>query len=167
MNLSQIIMVHGSILTKKAAWLDGKACLAALAEVETNYGEFNVPKYEKAYDLGGKYENHQLWTKYGAMAACSWSPWQILFPVCVELGFTGRPYDLQDAETAIYWVTDYIDKRILQRGATTPSQIADGWNSGSFTDNIIPTDYINKFLTSYATVVERRQLIEIQGVSNG
>ncbi len=158
MTLVDLIKTHGDILTKKAPWLDGRACLAAIAEVETAFGQYNVPKYEKAFDLGGKYGNRRLWTKFGAMAACSWSSWQIMYIVCVELGYPGRPIDLQDDSVAIHWVMDYLDKRILQAGCSSVVELFDAWNTGSFKDANVPDKYVQECLHAYATVKERRGL---------
>lgn len=158
MTLIEIIKSQGPVLTKKAPWIDGVAALAALAEIESRFGERNVPKYEAGYDWRGKYASSALLSKFGAMAACSWSSWQLMYPVAVELGCTLRPHDLQNDEVAILWVMEYIDKRIIQKGCTSMIQFFDAYNSGSFRDSIVPGEYIDKGLKSYATVVARRNL---------
>lgn len=155
-DLKQIILKHGPLLTKKASWLDGVAALGALAEIESSFGEFNIPKYERAYDVTGKYFNRELWLKWGAWAACSYSSWQIMYPVTVELGFSGTPIQLMDDEIAVLWVLEYIDKRILARGCNNLKHFADAYNSGSFRDANIPETYINRFLGAYSTIVARR-----------
>lgn len=156
--LDKIIKTFGPILTQKAPWINGTAALAALAENESRYGQFNIPKHERAYDFSGKYFQPDLWRKFGSWSACSYSSWQLMYPVAVELGFAGRPQDLACDEIAIYWVMKYIDQRIIQKGCQTLEQFADAYNSGSFRDQIIPEKYIKDFLTSYADVVVRRGL---------
>lgn len=149
MHLNEICETHGGMLTKLAPWLDGELCLKAIATVESSYGLNNVPKYEKAYDRGGIYYNATLGMKYGAWAACSYSSWQIMFPTAYELGFQGTPQDLCNDAIAVYWVCMLIEKRILDKGATTLQELFDGYNSGSFRDKFIPQDYIAKGVDAY------------------
>lgn len=149
MSLGKICKLHGQTLDKLAPWMDGEVCLQSLASVESNYGLYNIPKHERAYDQGGIYFNKQQWARWGALAACSYSSWQIMYPVCVELGFTGSPLDLMQDEIAIYWVIEYIDRRIIQKGCSKLQDFADAYNSGSFRDKLVPTDYITKFMKYY------------------
>lgn len=158
--LRKLVLLHGAALSIKAPWANGVALLAALAEAESWFGVYNIPKYEPAYDSGGRYFDHKLWMKWGSWAACSYSSWQIMYPVAIELGFDGRPQDLWDDETAIHWVMEYIDRRILKRGCNTVEQFADAYNSGSFKDRNVPELYIEKFVGHYRTVIERRNLIQ-------
>lgn len=163
--LKRLIILHGDTLNQKAPWCDGVAALGALAEIESSFGKYNIPKHENAFDVGGKLFSKSLWERWGAWAACSYSSWQLMFPVAVELGFTGRPQDLWDDETAILWVMEYIERRILKRGCTTIEDFADAYNSGSFKDNIVPRVYIVKFVSAYHTIRQRRNLTK--GGSNG
>jgi len=149
LHLSEICRTHGLVLEKSAPWLDGEILLKSIATVESSYGLNNIPKYEKAYDRGGIYYNTTLGMKYGAWAACSYSSWQIMFPTATELGFTGTPIDLCNDAIAIYWVIEYIKKRALDKGATKIQEIYDAFNSGSFRDKFIPTDYIGKCTDAY------------------
>lgn len=149
--LDKICEVHGLFLDKLAPWMDGEICLKALATVESSYGIYNIPRHEKAYDLGGIYSKSYkpLLIKYGAMAACSWSSFQIMYPVAYELGFQGDPIELQNDELAIMWVMEYIRKRILDKGCSRLQDFADAYNSGTFRDKLIPEDYITKFMKAY------------------
>lgn len=147
--LDKICEVHGRVLDKYAPWMDGQVCLQALATIESAYGVYNVPKHEKAYDQGGIYFNRGLWAKYGSHAACSYSSWQLMYPVAVELGFLGSPAELMIDEKAIYWVIEYIKKRILDKGCLKLQDLADAYNSGSFRDKIVPQEYIGKFMDNY------------------
>jgi len=137
---------------------DAASLLCAIAEVESAFGKYNLPKHENSYDHGGRWFNRLLWTKWGAWAACSYSSFQIMFPVAVELGFTGSPMELADDRVAIDWVIKYIEKRILRYMPTRIDQIADAYNSGSFRDYIIPYDYINKFLPAYKAAKAKHSL---------
>lgn len=149
MHLNQICETHGKLLDKMAPWMDGELCLKAIATIESSYGLYNVPKHEQAYGHGGIYFNKLLWAKHGSWAACSYSSWQIMFPVAVELGFQGRPEDLNCDAVAIYWVMEYIEKRILNKGCTKLQDLFDAYNSGTFRDKLIPHDYIAKAMDAY------------------
>jgi hypothetical protein len=50
---------------------------------------------------------------------------------------------------AILYVSAYIDKRILRLGAKSVIDFADGYNSGSHRDEIIPIRYIECFEKAY------------------
>jgi hypothetical protein len=160
-NLVQIIQIAAGLLQPKIPFADALSLLGALAEVESSFGEFAVPKYEKAYDWGGPYfsvEQRERWKRWGAWAACSYSSFQIMYPTACELGFTGTPIELCKDNVAIDWVMKLIERRIIDRGATTIMQVADAYNSGSFRDAMYPNEYIKKFSDAYATVVSRRGL---------
>lgn len=152
MNLREIIVSHAPMLQPKVSWADAASLLAAIAEVESSFGLYNLPKHEKIFDYGGKYFNRDLWEDWGAWAACSYSSFQIMFPVACELGFRGSPEDLWNDDVAILWVLELIDRRILSKGAKTIEQFGDAYNSGSFTDSIVPMDYISKFVKAYNEV---------------
>lgn len=157
--LRELILASGPALSKKMNFADGILILAALAEVESSFGIYAIPRHEKIFDIGGVYCNKDLWKQWGAWAACSYSSWQIMYPVSVELGFPGRPQDLMEDETAIHWVMEYIDKRILAKGCSNLWQFADAYNSGSFRDKVVPTTYIEKFNQAYHSVSKKWDLI--------
>lgn len=147
--ITELCKQYGPTLEKEAPWLDGECLLRAIAMNESAFGTYNVPKHEKAYDLGGVYGNKSLWAKYGAWAACSYSSWQIMYPTALELGFNGSPADLWRDGTAIYYVVELILRRGIRKGATTVDQLFDMYNSGSFKDGIIPQVYIDKGVLNY------------------
>lgn len=148
-HLTELCKSYGPSLEKVAPWLDGECLLKALAMNESALGVYNVPKHEKAYDLGGTYGKRELWARFGSWAACSYSSWQIMYPVALELGFTGSPMDLWHDDTAINYVVELIKRRIIARGATDIKQVFDAYNSGSFKDSIVPHDYIEKGCKNY------------------
>lgn len=161
--LINVIRGAAAVLMSDISWADPLLLLAALAEVETDFGRYNVPKYEAAFDLGGRFGNRNLWSMHGAMAACSWSSFQIMHPVCVELGFDPHrsPYELADDEVAIHFVLAYVQRRMLAKGVRTLQAWADAWNSGSWTDSFVPGDYIQRFLTAYDCVQEKYGLFAV------
>lgn len=156
--LRSLILRWGVVLEERMKFASGVRVLAAIAEVESSFGHFSLPRHEKSFDVGGPYFKKDLWTAWGSWAACSYSSFQIMFPVAVELGYRGSPTTLWDDEVAIHWVIEYIRKRILDRGCDNLHDFADAYNSGSFRDAFVPQSYIAKFLSSYADVLERRGL---------
>lgn len=152
----------GSHVLKCPEGIDSLALLGAIAEVESDFGALALPRHEKAYDHGGRYFDRERWLLHGALAACSYGSFQIMYATACELGFDWRrsPLDLQSDEVGIIWVVEYIRRRCLDRGAQTISQIGDAYNSGSFKDGNYPQEYVNKLSLAYAGVVKRRNLKE-------
>lgn len=148
MKLDKICEVHGNYLQKYAPWCDCEVLLKTIATIESSYGKFKK-RYEKAYDFGGRYENKYLLEKYGKEAACSLSSFQIMFTTAVEMGFKGSPYELNYDEIAIYYVIEFIQRRILDKGANTLQQVFDAFNSGNFKDKNVPQEYIDKSINVY------------------
>ena len=134
--------------------MDAAALLRALAQVESSGGAQAIPRFEPAYSIGGYYYRRakhvrDLWREYGDWAACSYSPWQILYVVASELGFDGSPIHLRDATVAGKYVVRYLNRRIFARGAKTIAEVGDAYNSGSFADQMVPTQYIDKLDKAY------------------
>ena len=135
--------------------IDPAQLLAALAAVESSFGLNAVPNHEPAYDEGGGYYRaahhvralHKTW---GAWAACSYGPWQILFVTAWEMGFRGTPSELWSPSGCIEWVVRAMNARIFDKGATSVEQTADAWNSGSFQDKIWPGGYVKQVMDAYA-----------------
>lgn len=151
-NLVKIIQNWAPVLLQpKIEWAETRALLAALAEVESNFGENAVPKYEKAFDWNGPWARPDILKRWGAWGACSYSSFQIMYQVAVELGFDSErsPAELHEDEVAFIYVAAYIDRRILRCGAKSVRDFADGYNSGSHRDDIIPIQYIERFETAY------------------
>lgn len=149
--LGDLCKQYGGTLEKEAPWLDGECLLKAIAMNESSYGSYNLPRFEKAYSYNQKgiYSNRDLWAKYGDWAACSYSSFQIMYPTALELGFNGSPMDLWKDSTAIYYVVELILRRTIRKGATTVQHVLDAYNSGTFKDNNIPQEYINKGMIAY------------------
>lgn len=155
MSLAEIIKSNAKTFENIFPFVNGEAYLAATAQVESGFGKYNVPKYEKAYDLGGRYGNVEYWRKYGSHYACSYSSFQIMYPVAVELGFTSSPYELADDNTAILWVIELFRKRGLREKLSSVDQMADFYNSGSAKDAIRPAKYIADIKYHYSLFCEK------------
>lgn len=161
-SLRGIIQVAANSL-KVPDGVDPVLLLGTIAEIESGFGQYALPKYEKLYDFGEKYSDHAKWLKWGAWAACSYSSFQIMYPTACEFGFDSAPWnrnpmDLWDDEIAVLFVVDLLNTRILGRGARNLFQIADAYNSGSFQDDVYPMEYINKFKVIYSQIGNLRNL---------
>lgn len=123
--------------------LNPDALLYAICLNESSGGKNDIPRFEPAYAPNGYYfkrsqEVRDKWGKYGDLAAMSWGPWQIMFTTAGELGFSGSPLELWDAEVSIQFVVKLIKDRIIVRlGAKTVEEIGDSYNSGTFKDAVI------------------------------
>lgn len=126
--------------------IDHVKLLLAIAGKETSFGADNRSRYERAYDDDGLYGRQSkylqsLLKKYGSIAACSYGPWQIMYPTAFEHGFAGHPLELWTARDSVKYVISYLNN-VSRNGATTIEEYADAWNSGSFKDSNRPLDYM-------------------------
>lgn len=137
--------------------LDKPALLMALSGNESSFGKNNVPRFEPAFAPGGKYfKNVQLQGLYkicGALACCSWGPFQIMAIRALELGYDGHPADLHDPKVSGPFVIAHINKAISD-GAKTWEDVLDAYNTGSFRVGEPPKDYIAKFWVNYDLVIK-------------
>jgi hypothetical protein len=164
--LVESIKTGAKMLTPIVSFADPLALLGALAVVESSFGEFNVPRFERAYAKEGhlfNYDQLQRYKKWGAWACCSYSSFQIMYPVACELGFDSEPWrrspaDLWNDDIAVLWVVEYIKRRCVARGVKTVEEFADCYNSGYHKDKNVPYEYIKEFRTAYGSVVSKYNL---------
>jgi len=134
--------------------LDSGCILWALYYCEKYDPHNRVPRFEKAYAPGGYYykkseDVRKEYEKWGNWAACSFSNFQILFNTARELGYDGPPLALDRDEVAMPFIVLYLNIRIFKKGATTPEEVADAYNSGTFKDANKPEKYMAKFRARY------------------
>lgn len=134
--------------------LSGTKLLRAIAQVESSGGAQNIPRFERAYSVGGHYFRRaqhvrDAWGQYGDLAACSYGPWQILYIVALELGYNGAPWQLTDPPESGPMVVKLLNRRIFGKGARTLAEVGDAYNSGSFADQMVPEEYIEKLEAAY------------------
>jgi hypothetical protein len=138
----------------------------AIEQVETNGGENNCPRFERAYMPAGMsftIQGHivtgtgtafnaivkERWDKWGLSSAASYGPAQLLYQTAADLGLMAHPAILWEQPSwHDYYVNLRLD-RIIKKGAATIEQVADAWNSGSFSDSIIPAEYIARVKAAY------------------
>jgi hypothetical protein len=146
-------------ITHEGEPVPGGSILLTISGLESTFGQRRLfAKLEAGYAPGGHYYQNsmdvrKLWNTYGAMAACSYGTFQLMFVTARELGFLGPPIDLQKDEIAAYWSAQLITRRIIKaQGATTLAQVLDGYNSGSSRDANVPEAYINKGVSLYKSL---------------
>lgn len=121
--------LQATFITEKAAFL------FALAGKETCHGIQNVPRYEPAFGPGGLYYQRfkllkELYRQFGAMASCSWGPWQILAVVAIEnQHFSGHPAELQSGFISAPYVVGYLNY-LIRNGADTIEKLFATYNAG-------------------------------------
>jgi hypothetical protein len=151
--LKQLIREYAPQLHVQDTDIDPERCLAALLSNESNFGKNTKPRVEKVYLPGGKYSKTALvkkaYKEYGESAASSLGPWQIMYVTALELGFKGSPDELAEPENNLEMVIKYLNKRALDKGVMTMSQVADCFNSGNAFDSVKPTGYIRKAIMAY------------------
>jgi hypothetical protein len=123
------------------------ALLRAIADVESSYGRNSNPRHEPAYCRGGKYFDKLDTELYGCAAHCSYGPWQIMYPVARELGFTGAPEELANPETNCLYAVRYLNARASE--AKTVEDIARCYNGGNINAKAVPQSYIDKLTAAY------------------
>lgn len=167
--LRSAIVTGAAMIQPYIKWADPLALIAALAEVESDFGVANRPRYERQYDQGGflynrSKEQQERIIQWGAWAACSYSSFQIMYSTACELGYdrapwTRSPGDLFNDETAVIFVVEYIKRRILDRGAKSIKEFAIAYNGGNpKAVNNMTLQYAQKFDHRYAGVLARRNL---------
>ena len=134
--------------------LDPRCILWALYFNEKYDSRNRTPRYEKSYAPGGYYYEHseevrKEYAEWGASAACSYSNFQILYITAREVGYDGPPLALDRDSIALPFVTKLLNVRIFAKGAKTPEEVADAYNSGSYQDSYKPAAYIRKFVRNY------------------
>jgi hypothetical protein len=143
----------GAKLVKWPEGINGFALLWAIGGVESSFGVRAVPKYEEAFDWGGRYAEPELLKEHGSLAACSLGPWQVMFSNVhsVTKGEV-KPLHMYEPPTALIVTCMFMQERVIDKGAKTVEEIADAWNSGTHKDGIVPYEYIRKVKAIYNDV---------------
>lgn len=142
----------GRSLWLKDVNIDGAQLLWALSGNESSFGADCTPRHENGYcpEANGRYSSapivQVLTARFGHAAHCSYGPWQIMLINC---GKDADPALFDRCEYAAMKTVAHINTAILDRGAKTLEQIADAYNSGSFKDGNVPTEYIKRLVANY------------------
>lgn len=148
--------LQGKFISNKPAFL------YALASKETGVGINNRPRYEPAYGPGGLYYQRSkllqdLYKKYGALASCSWSPWQILAITAIEnQKFPFHPAMLHNGAVAVPYVVGYLNY-LMKMGADTLEKLFGAYNAGPGclkNEKNLPKKYIKESLEFYDSALK-------------
>lgn len=159
--------------------LNRERLLAALCRQESTGWKDRRPNFEPAFYLGGRFGKTEIISRWqtgveaelresiGKLAASSFGPWQLMYPVAVELGFDGHPFELADPLTNCLFAIRYINERCLAKGLKDlaaggdedadgdvdeldrVAQIADAFNSGTHLDRWKPHTYMDEVVRFY------------------
>ena len=154
------------------AWVsDGRALLGALAENESAFDELKAPRFEGSYYYGSaKYKAQtpqgqvlrEAIKLQGALAACSWGPWQIMALNAMRFGYPLRAplYNLWNPDVSGPYVAKLVVEILTQQRPPNPAEFGDAYNSGNWRDPMTPAvqQYEERFARHFADVVARRGL---------
>lgn len=132
--------------------LDATGVLHALGFVESSHGKYSVPRFEPAYSRKGRYASRANDQRWGDAAACSYGPWQIMFINAQGQVPAITPAEMQTSPVSCAVATAlFLDNVVLGRqGAQAIEQVLDAWNTGKFTDSILPAgDYVSRGAEDY------------------
>ena len=152
--LKPVIELHKHLLQEPAGtYIDAGALLGAIAHCESASGlQREYGRREPAYAKGGRYYVRHvidLHKQYGDFVPLSYGSWQVLFIAAWELGYKDHPSELLMDDISLPWVIKFINIRAFDRGASTPKDVFDTYNSGNYKDDIVPFDYISKAMDFY------------------
>ena len=123
--------ISGPQLVGLPAGIDGAQLLWAISGNESSFGANCAPRYEPAYDVGGRYGSgpvmKPLLEKFGSAAACSYGPLQLMF--CTAPG-GALPSDFDDLDTAFKYSVIYLNHLLRRWKPGYLAQIGECWNEG-------------------------------------
>lgn len=136
--------------------VDSTQLFWALSGVESSFGINCTPRYEAAFDTGGRYDNAvmaPLLTRFGREAACSYGPWQILF-VNAPTGFL--PSDFNDLRHCSIASIAFLNKLLRSYRPKNLAEIGNCWNGGHVYQTLYPVtiqQYVGKLQVAYNTIM--------------
>lgn len=172
----RLIRLHAPSIASHAsahgvAWVgDGRALLGAIAECESAFDGWDPPRCEPAYynypSLGKYFRTggatyQAAIKKWGALAACSWGPFQIMYYNCLRFGYPieQSPYELWWPDVSLGFVVA-LSIQIIATKPPTPADFGDAYNSGNWRDvaSSHVLEYRERFTRHFGAVVIRRGL---------
>lgn len=122
--------VYGPQLTPLPGGVDGIKLLWAISGNESSFGANVTPRHEPAYDVGGIYSHNspmpELLSKYGAAAACSYGPWQLLLANAPDYA----PTDFADIGKSAQATVSFLNSLLRRFKPQNLAQIGSCWNAG-------------------------------------
>lgn len=121
------------------AGVDGVKLLWALSGCESSFGKHAWPRHEPAYDCGGRYamnaEQAHLLDLYGAAAACSYGPWQLLL---VNVEPQASPDEMENLNRCAMATVQFLNRLLEREKPQTLEEIAEAYNSGKWRWQVVP-----------------------------
>lgn len=142
---------------------DARKLLLAFAEIESALGKFNF-RYEPAYGLQGIYYRRSQtlkdkYSEFGPLVAMSYGPWQIMYIVAVEAGFSGHPLELANGYVSLPYVIEKMN-RDAKKGGTNVRLLASCYNGGN-PSALFRTEAVQKYCNKLEAAYDRWLGIEI------
>lgn len=144
--------VSGPELLGLPSGTNGTQLLWAISGNESSFGVNCTPRHEPAFDSGGVYGSGPVMTpllkKYGSAAACSYGPWQIMFPNCPP-GFS--PKDMSDLGKCASATVGFLNHLLARWKPSSLAGIGECWNAGHPMMNLSPgvASYVQKLTANY------------------
>lgn len=144
---------YGGQVAPLPAGVTGPQLLWALSGNESSFGANCTPRYEPAYDTGGRYADAALLARFGRAAACSYGPWQVMF---VNLPSNFTPADMDDLDKAAAATIIFLNRQLNRFSPPTLRSIGAIWNGGNPGALQRPEvqDYANELERNYAILME-------------
>jgi hypothetical protein len=137
--------------------VDGAQLLWALSGVESSFGKDCTPRHEPAYDVGGTYAKHYpvnvLLSRYGAAAACSYGPLQLM--LC-NAPLTFSPSSFDDLSLAMQASVAFLNGLLRHWKPQSLDEIGECWNAGHETPD---PEYTERLTRSYSVQMPSSSLI--------
>jgi len=150
--IADLCLRYGPLIRNLPQGLDGPTLMLAIA-LNESIGQkdgmlYYPPRHEPAYDAGGKYckgEQAELVKEYGAIAASSIGPWQVM--ACNAKGF--KPTELTDTDKCAHAFLGFINRELARQKPLNLRAVGDMYNSGNWRDLIVPAEYCIRLQANY------------------
>lgn len=147
---------YGAQVAPLAPSLSGNKLLWSLSLNESSGGENCGPRHEPAFDVGGALATGgnmpELLEEFGSAAACSYGPWQIMFPNAPE---GSKPSDFDDIDTAAQYSVAFLNSQLRRFKPLTLTSIGQIWNAGH------PLNTMSAGVASYVAQLARNYEVPI------
>ena len=154
--ISAACLTYGPELENLPASVNGPQLLWGMSGNESSFGYNCAPRHEPAYDVGGVYGDgpvmKPLLALYGAAAACSYGPWQIMF---CNVASGWRPSDLDDLDKVAQATVAFLNVQFNHWNPANLPEIGEIWNAGhSIRPPAVPSPavarYVHELIQNYA-----------------
>jgi hypothetical protein len=156
--IADVCRMYGPAVAPLPAGVDGAQLLWAISGNESSFGANITPRHEPAFDVGGIYgqsaQMKPLLAKYGAAAACSYGPWQLMF--CnAPIGATPQDFDMLD--TATIYSVQFLKYLLNRFKPQTLGDIGSIWNAGHVQNPYSPQvqAYVNRLTENYSIPIQK------------